>query len=135
MSGQQKNILEQAPKPTRRRKKDPTTAYQNRQRFVIDGSRTPKVHALAVKLLTAANKKEQGREVTFEKLAALALSKVNNSDLERLQRESLTDMDKVNLKLKEYNRRHKTNLTLGQFLVKELNIKNNSNQQEKQDNV
>ena len=69
--------------------------------------------------------------MTFEDLAALALSKIKAADLERLKNESLTDMDKVNLKLIEYNRNNKTNLSLGQFLARELGI-NPKPQEEKQ---
>ena len=82
--------------------------------------------------MTAANKKERGRPVTFDHLAALALSKVTAADIERLKNESLSDMDKVDLKLNDHNRRHKTSLTLGQFLVQELEIKTGTGPQEEQ---
>ena len=127
---EQKNIVEQKPKPGRRRKKAAPPGYENRKRLVIDKAHTPKTHALAIKLLTAANRKEHGREVTFDHLIALALSKVNAADLNRLKDESLADMDRVNLKLKQYNSQNKTNLTLGEFLVKQLEIKNQTEPQE-----
>ena len=127
-----KNATDQTPKPRRKRKKTAPTAYGNRQRLVIDRNRTPQTHATAIKLLIAANRKERGRPVTFDHLAALALSKVTAADIERLKNESLSDMDRVSLKLSEYNRRHKTNLTLGQFLVQELKIKTGTGPQEEQ---
>ena len=128
---EQKIVTDTESKKPRKRKKTPRPSYEDRKRFVIDRSRIPKVHALALKILTAANKKEQGREVNFEHLAALALAKVRPNDIERLKNESLTDMDKVNLKLIEYNRNNKTNLSLGQFLARELGI-NPKPQEEKQ---
>ena len=122
---------EPAQKTVRKRKKTPSLSFENKKRFVLDRSRSPKIHALAVRILTAANKKEHGREVTFENVAALALSKIKAPELERLKNQSLTDMDKVNLKLIEYNRRNKTNLSLGEFLIRELE----SNQKEEKAHV
>ena len=128
----EKTTVDQPAKPRRQRKKNPSNGWQNRQRLVIDRNRTPQTHATAIRLLAAANKKERGRAVTFDHLAALALSKVTAADVERLKNESLSDMDKVNLKLNDHNRRHKTQLTLGQFLVQELKIKTATDPQEEQ---
>ena len=123
--------IEQPKKTPRKKKRNLSTGHENCKRFVIDSTRAPKAHALAVRLLTAANRKERGRPVTFEHLSALALSKVNTADLERLKNESLSDMDKVSLKLIEYNRQNKTNLSLGEFLVRQLNLNQKPEQEEK----
>ena len=131
MNSTEKKIQPDQVKKTRRKKKKTlSTGYENSKRLVIDSARSPQTHALAVKLLSAANHKEHGRPVTFERLIALALSKIAPADLDRLKSESLSPMDRVNLKLIEHNRRHKTNLSLGEFLVQELNI-NQPQQEEK----
>ena len=129
---EQKRPIDQSQKTVRRKKKMAPPTYENRQRLVIDKKCTPKTHALAIKLLTSANKKEHGRPITFNHLIALALSKINTADINRLKSESLTDMDKVNLKLTEYNNQNKTNLSLGQFLVRELLIETKPQQKEEQ---
>ena len=127
---EQKTTVGQNQKPVRKRKKAPSPTYENRQRLVIDRNRTPKTHATAIRLLIAANKKERGRPVTFDHLAALALSKVTATDIKRLKNESLSDMDRVELKLNDHNRHHKTNFSLGEFLVKRLDIGTETEPQE-----
>ena len=73
-------------------------------------------------LLGKANKKDVGREIKFKDLALFGLSKLTEKDIERIQENSLSEMEKVGKALKEYNQKNGTNLDLGEFLVKKLNI-------------
>ena len=93
-----------------------------RKRFVIDEKRTPQIHAMVTKVLEEANTKELGREITFADLTGHALAKLNPNDLDELKTKSLTDMDKIQLELKKYNDDNNSNLSLGQFLVKRLEL-------------
>lgn len=77
---------------------------------------------LVFDLLGKANNKEHGREITFKDLALFALSKLTNKDIEKIREGSLSEMEKVEKTLKEYNEKNGTNLELGEFLVKKLNI-------------
>jgi hypothetical protein len=74
------------------------------------------------KLLKEVNNKEFGREILFKDLAVYAVTKLTSKDLEKIQESSLNDMERVQRLLKEHNEKNKTNLDLGTFLVKKLNI-------------
>jgi hypothetical protein len=51
-----------------------------------------------------------------------AVPKLNSKDIEKIQDQSLTEMERVKKLLDEHNEKNKTTLTLGEFLVKKLNI-------------
>ena len=105
------------------KKQKPKQTQQNpKKRFVIDKSRTPQIHATVTKVLEDANTKELGREVTFADLTGHALAKLTASDLDELKAKSLSDMDKIQLELKKYNDDNNSSLSLGQFLVKRLEL-------------
>jgi SMC interacting uncharacterized protein involved in chromosome segregation len=77
---------------------------------------------MVFKLLETSNKKEYGREVGFKDIALYGLSKLNSKDIERIQEASLSEMEKVERALNDYNAKNGTNLSLGEFLVKKLSI-------------
>ena len=104
-------------------KPKPKQPQQNpKKRFVIDKSRTPQIHAMVTKFLEDANRKELGRAITFADLTGYALAKLTATDLDELRAESLSDMDKIQLELAKYNDDNDSNLSLGQFLVKRLEL-------------
>ena len=73
-------------------------------------------------LLESANQKSYGKEITFKDLALFSIEKVSAKDLEKLQECSLSEMEKVERALDDYNKKHGTQLGLGEFLVKKLSI-------------
>ncbi|HAZ12509.1 MAG TPA: hypothetical protein DCY86_06945 [Bdellovibrionales bacterium] len=73
-------------------------------------------------LLARCNQKPKGREIIFKDICLLALPKITDKDIERLQESSLSEMEKVQRALEEFNLNNGTNLELGEFLVKKLNI-------------
>ena len=91
-------------------------------KFFIDYTRDPKRRELVANLLTRANTKSHGREITFRDLVSYSLEKVGKRDLEKIKRLTLGEMDKVQMLLEEYNQKHGTHLTLGEFLAKKLKI-------------
>ncbi len=48
--------------------------------------------------------------------------KLTAKDLEKIQEGSLSEMERVQRFLDEHNQKNETKLTLGEFLVKKLNI-------------
>lgn len=46
-----------------------------------------------MKVITEANKKTLGREITFRDLVLFAIPKLTQRDLEKIQEQSLTDME------------------------------------------
>lgn len=93
-----------------------------RTKFFVNLSEDKKSLEMVFDLLLKANKKELGREVLFQDMALYALSKLNNKDIEKIQDNSLSEMERVQQTLKEYNSKNGTSLELGEFLVKKLNI-------------
>ncbi len=104
----------------KRIKEKPTILDQ--KKFFIDYSSEPKKHELVVKLVNEANQKNFGKEVVFKDLVDFALKKLTTKDLEKIQESTLGEMDKVQMLLEKHNLKHGTNLTLGEFLVKQLKI-------------
>jgi hypothetical protein len=91
-------------------------------KFIIDVSKDKSSQELILKLLESANNKEHGREVSLKDIVVVALSKLTPKDLEKIQEDSLSEMEKVEKALLEYNKKNNSNLTLGEFLVKKLGI-------------
>lgn len=50
------------------------------------------------------------------------MRKLNSKDIDKLKDDSLSEMEKVTKLLNEYNQKNNSNLELGEFLVKKLNI-------------
>ncbi len=91
-------------------------------KFFVDLSEDQISLSLIFNLLEKCNQKPLGREILFKDICLLALPKLTDKDIERLQEASLTEMEKVQRALEEFNKKNGTNLELGEFLVKKLNI-------------
>ena len=91
-------------------------------KFFVDLSEDQISLSLIFNLLEKCNQKPLGREILFKDICLLALHKLTDKDIERLQEASLTEMEKVQRALEEFNKKNGTNLELGEFLVKKLNI-------------
>lgn len=105
----------------RKRIKEKAT-IRDQKKFFIDYSKEPEKHDRVIKLVNEANEKQYGREITFKDVVDYALKKVTSKDLEQIQNEALGEMDKVQMLLEKHNLKHEANLTLGEFLVKQLKI-------------
>lgn len=91
-------------------------------KFRLDTSEDLSTRELIMKLLKEANNKDFGREITVQDLVFYALTKIVPKDIEKLQKGSLTEMEKVEKAVTNYNLKNQTNLTLGEFLIKKLGI-------------
>lgn len=93
-----------------------------KSKFFVDVSKEIETRDLIGKLLSEANNKSFGREIILKDLIVLSLPKLTPKDIERIQENALTDMEKIERLLVEHNEKNKTTLTLGEFLVRKLNI-------------
>jgi len=75
-----------------------------------------------LKMLSVVNNKTYGRELTFKDLSVYAVPKLTSKDLEKIQESSLSEMERVQRLLDEHNEKTNSKLSLGEFLVKKLNI-------------
>ncbi len=95
---------------------------ESQYKFFVDLRHEKEVLEQILKMLREVNKKSYGRELTFKDLAVYAVPKLLPKDLEKIQESSLSEMERVQRLLDEYNLKNEAKLTLGEFLVKKLNI-------------
>lgn len=106
-----------------RRKKDEASATseaKDQEKFFIDVSKDKKQKDLIQSILNQANNKNYGKEIILKDLVLIALPKITPKEIERLQENSLSEMERVSRALDEYNKKAELKLTLGEFLVKKL---------------
>ena len=95
---------------------------EQKNKFFVDLGDDQEVLLLVMRLLSEANNKGYGREINFRDLVIHAIPKLNSKDIEKIQDQSLNEMERVKRLLDEHNEKNKTSLTLGEFLVKKLSI-------------
>ncbi|MEX0799517.1 MAG: hypothetical protein WD025_08730 [Bacteriovoracaceae bacterium] len=91
-------------------------------KFFIDLTKDEKDLKLVQDLLVKSNKKNHGKEITVKELSVYGMKRLNQKDLEKIQEDSLTEMEKVQRSLDLYNKKNNSTLELGEYLVKKLNI-------------
>jgi len=102
--------------------KDGFKTNKEQIRFLVDIGKDTDVQRKIFELLEKANNKEYGREITFKDLAILGITKISSKDIEKIQEGSMTEMERVDRAFNEYKLKTGENITLGEFLVKKLNI-------------
>ena len=119
------NKVNDAKKKRGRKRKDEKRELVNNKdqnKFFVDVSKETDNKELISKMLVQANQKDYGREITFKDLVLAALSKLTIKDIEKLQENCLSEMEKVQRALTEFNKKNESHLTLGEFLVRKLGI-------------
>ena len=91
-------------------------------KFYIDLSRDKKIREKLFNILEKTNDKDYGEIVTFKEVMLLGFNKLTEKDIDKLKESSLSEMEKVQRTVDEYNKKNATNLNLGEYLVKKLNI-------------
>ena len=118
-------IKEEKNKKRGRRPKNEKREYvvnRDQTKFFVDLGSNNKELELIFNLLVKANNKDYGREILLKDLAVYSLSKLTEKDIEKIQETSLGEMEKVQRALDDFNQKNKQSLSLGEFLVKKLNI-------------
>jgi hypothetical protein len=108
-----------------RRLKDGKNGYvvnKEQTKFFVDLSKDELELGKVQEILMEANTKSHGGEILFKDLALYAVSKLGQKDIEKLQENSLSEMEKVERSLDEYNVKNGTKLKLGEYLLKRLNL-------------
>jgi len=102
--------------------KDEFILNKDQTKFFVDLSKDKKILKDIMSLLEQANNKSYGREITFKDLSIYAVKKLNSKDIEKIQENSLSEMEKVERALDDYNSKNGESLSLGEYLVKQLKI-------------
>ena len=105
-----------------KRVKEEFILNKDRTKFFVDLSKDKQNLEVIMNLLEQVNNKSYGKEITFKDLSIYAVKKLNSKDIEKIQESSLSEMEKVERALDDYNSKNKECLTLGEFLVKQLKI-------------
>jgi len=95
---------------------------KEKSKFFVDLSDDQKTKERIFSFLEKVNSKEFGKTISFKDMVLYSFEKLTEKDLTKLQEDSLTEMEKVERTLKEYNEKNGLNLTLGEYLVKKLGI-------------
>jgi len=91
-------------------------------KFFIDVAKDQEAKELVAKLLGEANNKSFGRQIILKDLVLAALPKLSSKDIEQIQNNILSNLEKVKKQCLEYNQKNKTDLDLGEYLVSVRNI-------------
>ena len=123
---EENKVNEEGMKKRGRKKKDKKLEVSNevdsQYKFFVDLRHEKEVLEHILKMLKTVNNKTYGRELTFKDLAVYAVPKLTSKDLEKIQENSLSEMERVQRLLDEHNQKNEIKLSLGEFLVKKLNI-------------
>lgn len=95
---------------------------KEQDKFFIDVAQDQSARECINKLLVEANNKVLGRPIILKDLVLFALPKLTARDIEAIQHNSLTNMERIEKQRLEYNLKNKTNLDLGEYLVSIKNI-------------
>jgi len=106
----------------REKKKEESIVEDTQYKFFVDLRHEKEVLEQILKMLSVVNNKTYGRELTFKDLSVYAVPKLTSKDLEKIQESSLSEMERVQRLLDEHNEKTNSKLSLGEFLVKKLNI-------------
>jgi hypothetical protein len=123
---EEKNKNEESTKKKRgRRPKDAKPEYvlnEEQTKFFVDLSKDEKELKTVQEYLLKANDKKHGGEVLFKDIALYAMGKLTVKDIDKIQENSLSEMEKVQRSLEEYNAKNNVSLSLGEYLLKKLNL-------------
>lgn len=116
--------MEEVKKERRGRKKikKEEVEKEKQSKFFVDLSKESELLGNILLMLEQVNNKLYGREITFKDLAIYSVPKLSIKDLEKVQDSILTDMERVQKLLDEHNSKNSTHLSMGEFLVKKMNI-------------
>ncbi len=117
-------IKEESKKRGRKTKNQSKEVVINKEqtKFFVDLSNEKKILDLIFSFLVKCNQKSYGRIITFKDLCLYSLSRLTEKDISKVQEMSLTQMEKVQRALDDFNKKTDQKLELGEFLVKKLGI-------------
>jgi len=91
-------------------------------KYIADLRKDKEGREIINKVLDEANNKSLGREILFKDIVLMAFTKITPKDIEKLQENSLTEMERVERLLTEHNKKNNSSMSLGEYLVRKLNL-------------
>ena len=99
-----------------------TVINKEQSKFFVDLSNEQESLSLIFDFLLKCNEKNYGRPILFKDICIYAVSKLTDKDVDKIQEVSLSEMEKAQRVLDDYNKKNGQKLELGEFLVKKLGI-------------
>ena len=90
---------------------------EDQRKFAADLGDEDEGRQLVLDLLMKANSKQFGREIIFKDLVVFAFGKLTDKDIIKIQENSLTNKEKAERVVAEYNQKHGTKLTLEEYVL------------------
>lgn len=91
-------------------------------KFFVDLSKEQDSLGLIFDFLERCNEKNYGRPILFKDLCLYAVSKLTEKDIDKIQEQSLTEMEKVQRAYDDHIKKTGKKLSFGEFLTKKLGI-------------
>jgi hypothetical protein len=111
-------------KPVKKRKEDKQNAPEEsgiKQRYIYIRKDAQDPTAILIDdLLMRCNQKNEGGIVDFSSLISYSLKLIKDEDISEIQNASLSDEDRVNAAVTEFNNKNGTNYTLYEFVLNGL---------------
>ncbi len=95
---------------------------QEQTKFFVDLTHEKERLSLIFDLLIKCNEKDYGRPILFKDLCLYAVNKLTEKDIDKIQEQSLTEMEKVQRAFHEHKKKTGQDLSFGEFLTKKLGI-------------
>ena len=121
MENKEKVIIKKRGRKPKNQTKE-TIINQEQTKFFVDLSNEKESLSLIFDFLLKCNEKNYGRPILFKDICLYAISKLSAKDIDKIQETSLSEMEKVQRALDEFNQKNGQKLELGEFLVKKLGI-------------
>ena len=96
--------------------------YQDQNKFIVDVTNDVENKEAITKALEQVNDKGFGKEINVKDILTILLPKMTAKEVERLQENSLSGKEKIQMAHVEYNKKNGTNYSFDEFLIKRLGI-------------
>jgi len=90
-----------------------TLINKEQSKFFVDLSNEQESLSLIFDFLLKCNEKNYGRPILFKDICIYAISKLTDKDVDKIQEVSLSEMEKVQRALDDYNKKNGQKLELG----------------------
>jgi len=121
MNKMEEELLKKRGRKTKNQTKE-VQLNQEQTKFFVDLTHEQESLSLIFDLLRKCNEKDYGRPILFKDLCLYAVSKLTEKDVDKIQEQSLTEMEKVQRAFDEHKKKTGQDLSFGEFLTKKLGI-------------
>jgi hypothetical protein len=97
-----------------------SAAAEKEKRHVV--SLDSEVHKRLSSLVGQSNQKKYGKKISPADIVSYSITLVKESEIQKIQEQSLTVKDKIEIEVERYNQKNESNLTTDEFLAMKLKL-------------